>query len=143
MSSMFASHTLITGGTFMNHNDYQGFRGAYPSLKIVLYKPQGFVTIGRKPKHPSPCNRYSRVSQLGRKVRSSKMSSEHPLGRSYQDHEMDQTRRTPGCIYFVDVWCGRSWEICHRTNHCRDVRRRDVVTCKLFFLKKRSIAQHC
>jgi len=42
---MFASHSLITGGTFTNHNDthYHGFRGAYSSLKIILYETQGFV----------------------------------------------------------------------------------------------------
>jgi len=41
---MFASHTLITGGTFTNHNDTQyRFQGAYSSLKIVLYETQGFV----------------------------------------------------------------------------------------------------
>ena len=45
MSSMFASHNLIVGGTFTNHNDthYHGFRGAYSSLKMVLYETQGFV----------------------------------------------------------------------------------------------------
>jgi len=41
MSSMFASHTLITGGTFTNHNVFHGFRGTYSSLKIVLYETQG------------------------------------------------------------------------------------------------------
>jgi len=38
---MFASHTLITGGTFTNHNVFHGFRGTYSSLKIVLYETQG------------------------------------------------------------------------------------------------------
>jgi hypothetical protein len=45
MSSMSASHNLIVGGTFTNHNDthYHGFRGAYSSLKMVLYETQGFL----------------------------------------------------------------------------------------------------
>ena len=90
MSSVFASHTLITGGTFTNNIDtHYRFRGTYSSLKIALHKTQGFVKIGRKLRHPSPRNCYSRVSQLGRTVRSPKMSSEHALGRSHQDHEVD------------------------------------------------------
>ena len=44
MSSMFASHTLITGGTFTNNHDtHYRFQGAYSSLKIELYETQGFV----------------------------------------------------------------------------------------------------
>jgi hypothetical protein len=42
---MFASHTLITGGTFTNHNDYHGFRGTYSLVKIVPYETQGFLKL--------------------------------------------------------------------------------------------------
>ena len=91
MGSMFASHTLITSGTIIQAQGdvhYHGFRGAF-LFKFSRLLNLRIFEIGRKLKNPSRRDGYCRISQLERAFRSPEMSSEHTLGRSYQDYEVD------------------------------------------------------